>query len=259
MTDAATDVAAMMERDLASAALGMVVERDEPGHAVVSMRVRDDMTNGFHITHGGLVFALADTAFAIACNEDDAHHRRRGRRHHVPEVDHDRSDPHRDRRAPRPERTAGLYDVTVTDESGDVVAEVRGPLPHNGSHTPAALTVTPRRAPSPRGSARRTVATSSSSWLRSTASQRTSPYSSVSRGVICFAVSSTRIVSPGETGRDEPQVLETRSWRAPDRAPDRRTARPPTTRAGTRARPARGRTGSRRPPPRPCARRRCRR
>src|SRR6478609_6455393 len=62
---------AMMERDLASAALGMVVEHDEPGHAVVTMRVRDDMTNGFHITHGGLVFALADTAFAIACNEDE--------------------------------------------------------------------------------------------------------------------------------------------------------------------------------------------
>ena len=61
----------MMERDLASASLGMVVEHDEPGHAVVSMVVRDDMTNGFHITHGGFVFALADTAFAIACNEDE--------------------------------------------------------------------------------------------------------------------------------------------------------------------------------------------
>ena len=61
----------MMANDRASAALGMVVETDEPGRAVVSMRVRDDMTNGFGITHGGLVFALADTAFAIACNEDD--------------------------------------------------------------------------------------------------------------------------------------------------------------------------------------------
>ena len=60
----------MMQRDLASAMLGMVVELDEPGHAVVSMRVREDMTNGFAITHGGLVFTLADTAFAIACNED---------------------------------------------------------------------------------------------------------------------------------------------------------------------------------------------
>ena len=71
MTDAATTNRAMMDRDLASAALGMVVERDDPGSRGRSMRVRDDMTNGFHITHGGLVFTLADTAFAIACNEDD--------------------------------------------------------------------------------------------------------------------------------------------------------------------------------------------
>ncbi|WP_331437068.1 hotdog fold thioesterase [Microbacterium sp. ZOR0019] len=70
-TDAVRANRAMMERDQASAALGLVVERDDPGHAVVSMRVRDDMTNGFRITHGGFVFALADTAFAIACNEDD--------------------------------------------------------------------------------------------------------------------------------------------------------------------------------------------
>ena len=124
----------MLQRDRASAALGMVVERDEPGEAVVSMRVRDDMTNGFAITHGGMVFALADTAFAMACNamapgEGDtdaditvaagadisflkatragqtltAHARRRtltGR--------------------------SGLCDVTVTDETGDVVAEFRG-------------------------------------------------------------------------------------------------------------------------------------
>ena len=55
---------AMMERDLASAALGMVVEHDEAGHSVVSLVVRDDMTNGFRITHGGIVFALADTAWA---------------------------------------------------------------------------------------------------------------------------------------------------------------------------------------------------
>ena len=60
----------MMKRDRASASLGMVVERDDIGHAVVSMVLRDDMMNGHDITHGGFVFALADTAFAIACNDD---------------------------------------------------------------------------------------------------------------------------------------------------------------------------------------------
>jgi acyl-CoA thioesterase len=64
-------VRAMMARDRASAALGMVVHRDDPGHAVVSMTIREDMLNGFDVTHGGIVFALADTAFAIACNEDE--------------------------------------------------------------------------------------------------------------------------------------------------------------------------------------------
>ena len=63
---------AMMKRDRASASLGMIVHRNEPGHSVVSMVVRDDMLNGFDVTHGGFVFALADTAFAIACN--DSHH-----------------------------------------------------------------------------------------------------------------------------------------------------------------------------------------
>ncbi len=60
----------MMKRDRASASLGMVVERDDIGHSVVSMVLRDDMMNGHDITHGGFVFALADTAFAIACNDD---------------------------------------------------------------------------------------------------------------------------------------------------------------------------------------------
>lgn len=63
---------AMMQNDRASASLGMVVHASEPGRAVVSMLLRDDMMNGFDVTHGGIVFALADTAFAIACNDD--HH-----------------------------------------------------------------------------------------------------------------------------------------------------------------------------------------
>jgi uncharacterized protein (TIGR00369 family) len=32
------------------------------------MPVRGDMVNGHHICHGGMIFSLADTAFAYACN-----------------------------------------------------------------------------------------------------------------------------------------------------------------------------------------------
>ncbi|MEJ1090895.1 hydroxyphenylacetyl-CoA thioesterase PaaI [Microbacterium istanbulense] len=116
----------MMQQDRASAALGMTVEVDEPGHAVVSMPVREDMLNGFAITHGGFVFTLADTAFAIACNEDErvtvaggaditflksTHAGQTLTASAVRRIVNGRN---------------GLYDVTVTDETGDVVAEFRG-------------------------------------------------------------------------------------------------------------------------------------
>jgi acyl-CoA thioesterase len=116
----------MMQRDQASAALGMVVEVDEPGRSVVSMRVRDDMTNGFAITHGGLVFALADTAFAIACNEDERVTVAAGA--DITFLKSTRAGQTLTAEAVR--RTVsgrtGLYDVTITDDAGDVVAEFRG-------------------------------------------------------------------------------------------------------------------------------------
>ncbi len=116
----------MMLRDQASAALGMSVEVDEPGHAVVSMTVRDDMLNGFAITHGGLVFTLADTAFAIACNEDERVTVAGGA-----DITFLKSTGLGQRLTASAVRRIvngrnGLYDVTVTDETGDVVAEFRG-------------------------------------------------------------------------------------------------------------------------------------
>lgn len=61
----------MRASDKASAALGIAIEITEPGKAIATMMVRDDMVNGFDVIHGGLTFALADTAFAFACNAYD--------------------------------------------------------------------------------------------------------------------------------------------------------------------------------------------
>jgi acyl-CoA thioesterase len=44
------------------------IEEARAGYARLSMVVRDDMLNGHRIVHGGMVFALADTAFAYVCN-----------------------------------------------------------------------------------------------------------------------------------------------------------------------------------------------
>ena len=61
----------MYAGDSASKALGIKIEIPEPGSAVATMHINEDMVNGFDICHGGLVFALADTAFAFACNAYD--------------------------------------------------------------------------------------------------------------------------------------------------------------------------------------------
>jgi len=49
-------------------AWGIVIEEARAGYARLSMVVRPDMLNGHGIVHGGMVFALADTAFAYVCN-----------------------------------------------------------------------------------------------------------------------------------------------------------------------------------------------
>ena len=47
---------------------GIRVEDADVGYSKISMTVRDDMLNSHMIAHGGLIFLLADTAFAYACN-----------------------------------------------------------------------------------------------------------------------------------------------------------------------------------------------
>ena len=61
----------MYARDAASQTLGIRIEILVAGGAVAHMIVRQDMVNGFDVCHGGLLFTLADTAFAFACNAYD--------------------------------------------------------------------------------------------------------------------------------------------------------------------------------------------
>ena len=63
---------ALFAADQASKNLGMRVEAVKPGFARLRMAVRSDMVNGHGICHGGIVFALADSAFAVACNTYNA-------------------------------------------------------------------------------------------------------------------------------------------------------------------------------------------
>ena len=90
------------------------------------MTVRGDMVNGHGMCHGGLVAALADSGFALACNS-------RGVASVAAGFDVSFLRPAREGErleAVATERTlrgrSGLYDVTVTGADGEVVAEFRG-------------------------------------------------------------------------------------------------------------------------------------
>lgn len=118
--------AAMWAEDQASQGLGMVIERVSPGEAVLSMTIRPDMTNGHGICHGGFIFTLADSAFAFACNTYNqrtvAQHcavtflqpSRRGDTLTAHAVERNRSG------------RSGIYDVTIRNGKGEVIAEFRG-------------------------------------------------------------------------------------------------------------------------------------
>jgi acyl-CoA thioesterase len=58
----------LLAREGTGPAWGVTIEDAREGYARISMTVRADMLNGHRIAHGGMIFALADTAFAYACN-----------------------------------------------------------------------------------------------------------------------------------------------------------------------------------------------
>jgi len=117
---------AMYAGDVASRSLGIAVQQVTAGRATARMAVTEAMINGHGVCHGGYVFFLADTAFALACNTygettvaagadivflapvrlgdqlvaEAVERVRRGR--------------------------TGLYDVTVRRADGGIVAEFRG-------------------------------------------------------------------------------------------------------------------------------------
>ncbi|WP_425288627.1 hydroxyphenylacetyl-CoA thioesterase PaaI [Sinorhizobium glycinis] len=124
LAEAAAD--AMWREDNASRRLGMVIEQVAPGAAVLSMAVQGEMTNGHGICHGGYVFALADSAFAFACNSYD----QRAVAQHcsityiAPAFAGDRLTATA-REVSRRGR-GGIYDVSISNQKGEHLAEFRG-------------------------------------------------------------------------------------------------------------------------------------
>lgn len=62
---------AILTNDFASEWMGIELIEIAPHRAVIEMELRQEMLNGFGIAHGGMIFAFADTAFALACNDSE--------------------------------------------------------------------------------------------------------------------------------------------------------------------------------------------
>ena len=125
-SSARSAVQSLYDGDLAARALGIEILEVHPGAVRLAMTVRQDMLNGHRTCHGGIIFALADTAFAFACN---SHGQAMvaagasieflapavgGERLIATATETSRSGRH------------GIYDVAVTRSSGESLAHFRG-------------------------------------------------------------------------------------------------------------------------------------
>lgn len=116
----------MYSNDPASQALGANIVHVAPGEARMSMTVRADMLNGHKTCHGGFIFALADSAFAFACNSRNLPTVAAGCSidYVAPAFKGDQLEAHATEYhlAGR----TGVYDVEVTNQKGQRIAIFRG-------------------------------------------------------------------------------------------------------------------------------------
>ena len=140
MTDqeiAEASAKAMWNGDSASQRLGMSMDHIAPGEATLTMTITQEMSNGHGNCHGGYIFTLADSAFAFACNS----------RNQVAVAQHNSItyiNPGRigDRltavaREVSLRGRSGIYDVRITNQKNEHIAEFRGHSRSvNGVHIP---------------------------------------------------------------------------------------------------------------------------
>jgi len=126
--------AAMYARDPASQGLGITLDGVGAGCATMSMAIRADMLNGHGSCHGGLIFTLADSAFAFACNSYNLNtvgaactidYLAPGRQGDVLTAS---------AREQALAGKSGVYDVTVVNQEGRTVALFRGKSLRVGGH-----------------------------------------------------------------------------------------------------------------------------
>ena len=125
--DRTAAVAKFMEaRDLFARHLGIRLLELKPGYSRVGMELKPYMLNGLGMPHGAVIFALADFAFATACNSyGQAAVALSMDIHFISSPSPESSLVAEAAEVHRGKRT-GLYRLTVSDQDGNLVAELHG-------------------------------------------------------------------------------------------------------------------------------------
>jgi acyl-CoA thioesterase len=112
--------------DKTSQALGMTLAGVGPGRSELGMLVRDDMVNAHGTCHGGYIFTLADSAFSYAAGSHDE--RTVAQHCTITYVAPAACGSVLTARAVEVSRAgrSGIYDITVTDADGTLIAVFRG-------------------------------------------------------------------------------------------------------------------------------------
>jgi acyl-CoA thioesterase len=107
-------------------AWGIELDEVREGYARIRMRLRPDMLNGHGIAHGGMIFSLADTAFAYACNSRNV--RTVAAQASIVFLDAAREGEIlvAEAREQALAGRSGVYNVSVRSEDGRIIAEFQG-------------------------------------------------------------------------------------------------------------------------------------
>ena len=116
----------MLTGDACSRALGMRVVEAGERRSVVTMTVRADMVNGHNICHGGMIFSLADSAFAFACNSENLSAVAAGAQIDFLNPAKLGEELTATARAVHQAKRRGIYEVKVVNQDGATVALLKG-------------------------------------------------------------------------------------------------------------------------------------
>jgi acyl-CoA thioesterase len=112
--------------DKASQSHGIRIAEVRPGYARLTMPVRSDMVNGHRICHGGMVFTLADSAFAFACNSYNESTVAAAASIDFLAAAHEGDELTAEARELWRSKRNGIYEITVTNQKGARIAFFRG-------------------------------------------------------------------------------------------------------------------------------------